>query len=234
MTNSKLTRQHILDHYEISPDKISVIYNGVDMMRFHPGIGINKKYSVRKALKILPDDITVLFVSNNFKLKQLFLILQAMAFLKDNSFKLVAVGSDNPDAYKRWAEKNGLGNQVFFPGMQNAIENYYAEADIFVLPTLYDAFANVCLEAMACGIPVITTETNGAAELISHGVHGYVLKRSDPRELAGYLVRLKSSSDRIRMGHEASKKASAFTLDNHLSELLNLYDRVRFQKTRQP
>jgi UDP-glucose:(heptosyl)LPS alpha-1,3-glucosyltransferase len=99
-----------------------------------------------------------------------------------------------------------------------------------VLPTLYDAFANVCLEAMASGLPVLTTETNGAAELICDGLQGYVLKTSDAHELANRLIQIRPVSERCRMGMEAAQTASAFTLDKHLSELLRLYDRIRFKK----
>lgn len=231
MTNSQLMRRHILDYYPVNPDKITVIYNGVDIKRFHPGVGKNLRQPVRKALKILPEEIALLFISNNFKLKQLFLVLQAMVFLQDSAFKLMVIGADDPLPYQKWAEKNGLKDRVLFVGSQKKVENFYAASDIFVLPTLYDAFANVCLEAMACGLPVLTTETNGAAELICDGIQGFVLKNSDARQLARYLVFLKSTQERNRMGRQAAKKASTFTLDKHLSELLSLYDRIRFQKT---
>jgi UDP-glucose:(heptosyl)LPS alpha-1,3-glucosyltransferase len=231
MTNSKLIRQNILDHYKIHPDKINVIYNGVDTDRFYPGIKKSFRDPVRASLNILPQEIAMLFISNDFKLKQLFLILQAMLILKDVSYKLIVIGSGNAVPYRRWAEKHGLENHVLFLGPQKKIEKYYAASDIFVLPTLYDAFANVCLEAMASGIPVLTTDTNGAAELICDGIQGYVLKTSDARELAGRLVQIRSVSERTRMGLEAARTASVYTLDKHLSELLSLYDRIYFKKT---
>ncbi|MFO8084068.1 MAG: glycosyltransferase family 4 protein [Desulfobacterales bacterium] len=232
MTNSRLVRRNILDHYNINPNKITVIYNGVDTSRFHPKVKIDLRESARMTFGFLPEEIVLLFISNNFKLKQLSLVLKAMAILKDSSFKLIAIGSDNPKPYQRWAAKNGLSKQVFFPGAQKKVENYYAASDIFVLPTLYDAFANVCLEAMACGLPVLTTGSNGAAELVSDGIHGYVLKSSEAEELAGHLVHLKSAPERNRMGRQAAKKASAYTLDKHLSALLNLYDRIYSTKSR--
>lgn len=231
MTNSKLIRQNILDHYKINPDKIYVIYNGVDTIRFNPGNKKTFRDPVRASLNILPEEIVLLFISNDFKLKQLDLILRAMVILKDFFFKLIVIGSGNPVPYQQWAERHGLKNQLLFLGPQKMIEKYYAASDIFVLPTLYDAFANVCLEAMASGLPVLTTNTNGAAELISDGIQGYVLKTSDAHELADRLVKIRSVSERTRMGMEAAHTASAFTLENHLSELLILYDRIRFKKS---
>jgi len=67
---------------------------------------------------------------------------------------------------------------VEFVGEVSNVETYYRMADIFVLPTRYDPFANVCLEALACGTPVITTENNGASELITESVDGYVIRGS--------------------------------------------------------
>jgi glycosyltransferase involved in cell wall biosynthesis len=77
---------------------------------------------------------------------------------------------------------------------------------------------------------VLTTNTNGAAELICNGMQGYVLKTSDAHELANRLAQSRPVSERNRMGMKAAQTASAFTLDKHLSELLSLYDRIRFKK----
>ncbi len=232
MTNSELVRRQIIGHYTIVPDKIAVIYNGVDTSRFNPDVRTLSGRSVRKAFGFNTEDIVLLFAANDFKLKRLSLILEAMADVNDPSFKLIAVGSGNPKPYQGWARKNGLAAQVFFPGVQKKIEKFYAASDIFVLPTLYDAFANVCLEAMACGLPVVTTDTNGAAELVSDGISGYVMKNPDVRQLADRLVRLKSAPERNRMGRQAAGTASAFTWDRHLQELTGLYEHVYAQKKR--
>ena len=172
----------------------------------------------------------VLFVSNDFKLKRLDLVLRALAFLGDSSFKLLVAGSDDPSPYMKWVRKNGFGDCVAFLGPRKKIEELYAAADVFVLPTLYDAFANVCLEAMACGLPVLTSENNGAAELVENGNQGYVLQTSNPAELAGRLDFLKQASEREPMGERAARTASGFSREKHLSEVLNLYERVRSSK----
>ena len=110
------------------------------------------------------------------------------------------------------------------------MEKYCAAGDVFVLPTAYDAFANVCLEAMACGLPVITTAANGAAELIRDGENGYVLKGQHSDELTDRLASLESPSERIAMGKAGASEAMTYTMEKHISELFQLYERVRDEK----
>jgi UDP-glucose:(heptosyl)LPS alpha-1,3-glucosyltransferase len=147
--------------------------------------------------------------------------------LKNNKIRLFVIGTDNHTTYQRWVVKNGLTDQVLFLGPKRNIEKYYAASDIFVLPTLYDAFANVCLEAMACGLPVITTDSNGAADLILDRKNGYILKTQRADELAARIKALESESDRVKMGTAAAAEAAIFTMEKHLSEVLKLYGRVR-------
>ena len=234
MANSKLVCRQIVEHYSPPPEKLAVIYNGIDTDRFNPGVKNVFRVPQRKALGLRSDQTAVLFVSNDFKLKRLDLVLRALALLGDSSFRLLIAGSDDPSPYRKWIGKNGLGNSVAFLGPRKKIEELYAAADVFVLPTLYDAFANVCLEAMACALPVLTSENNGAAELVENGSQGYVLETSDPGELAGRLDFLKQSSEREPMGQRAARTASAFSREKHLSEVLNLYERVRSSKHVRP
>ncbi|MCK5508671.1 MAG: glycosyltransferase family 4 protein, partial [Desulfobacterales bacterium] len=128
--------------------------------------------------------------------------------------------------YQRWAINSGIADQVLFLGPKRNIEKYYAASDIFVLPTLYDAFANVCLEAMACGLPVITTDFNGVADLILDSENGYIIKTQKADELAARIKALEDESDRVRMGAAAAAEAASFTMEKHMSEVLKLYDRV--------
>jgi UDP-glucose:(heptosyl)LPS alpha-1,3-glucosyltransferase len=150
-----------------------------------------------------------------------------MALLKNDRIRLFVIGADNYRTYRRWANTNSLGDQVLFLGSKRNIEKYYAGSDIFVLPTLYDAFANVCLEAMACGLPVITTDSNGAADLILDRENGYILKTQKADELSAIIKALEPLSERSRMGDNAAAKAACFTMEKHLSEVLKLYEIIR-------
>jgi UDP-glucose:(heptosyl)LPS alpha-1,3-glucosyltransferase len=229
MTNSKLVKQQIIEHYRVDPAKITVIYNGVDMTRFHPGMKIKNAENLRLQYGIKDVELALLFIANDFKLKKLKTVLEAMALLKRQTIRLLVVGNDEAKAYRQWAAKRGMEQQVLFLGSQENIEMFYRAADVFVLPTLYDAFANVCLEAMACGLPVITTQSNGAAELITNGVEGYVLERNDPRELAEKIAILEPDVERSRMGQKAAQKAGRFSWNQHLYQVLRLYELIANQ-----
>jgi len=227
MTNSELVKRNIIEHYRVDPEKIVVIYNGVDTSRFNTKVKEKFRSSLRDKYGIKKDEIVLLFVSNNFKLKRLNLVLEAMAFLKNNKIRLFVIGADNHRTYQRWANNNSLGEQILFLGLKSNIEKYYAGSDIFVLPTLYDAFANVCLEAMACGLPVITTDSNGAADLISDNENGYILKTQKADELTAKIKALEPLSNRTRIGDNAAAKAACFTMEKHVTKVLKLYERVR-------
>jgi len=226
MTNSELVKKNIIEHYKVDPENIVVIYNGVDTSRFNTRVKEKFRSSLREKYGVKKEELVLIFVSNNFKLKRLDLVLEAMASLKNNKIRLFVIGADNHRTYQRWANNNSLGKQVLFFGLKSNIEKYYAGSDIFVLPTLYDAFANVCLEAMACGLPIITTNFNGAADLISDNKNGYILKTQKADELAARIKALEPLSNRTRMGDNAAAKAAYFTMEKHVTKVLELYERV--------
>lgn len=224
MANSEMVKNQITAHYRINPEKITVIYNGVDTSRFHPALKGKYRSDVRKKYGIKKNERVLLFIANDFKLKQLDSVLDAIAMLKNPEIKLMVIGNDDPKSYLKRASENNIDRQVLFLGPQKKIEIYYAAGDIFVLPTLYDAFANVCLEAMACGLPVITTRLNGAADVIDDGKNGFILKTRQPEELAQRIGFLESFSEIAGMGENAAARAKTFTMERHLSEVLNLYN----------
>jgi UDP-glucose:(heptosyl)LPS alpha-1,3-glucosyltransferase len=230
MTNSELMKRHIMKHYKVPFQKIVVIYNAVNTSQFHPGVKEEYGASIRNKYHIKQDDLVLLFISNNFKLKRLQTILNSLTLLNKREIKLLVVGNDSERPYKKWIAKKALDKQVLFLGPKKRVEKYYAASDIFVLPTLYDAFANVCLEAMACGLPVITTRNNGASELIDDKQHGYILETQEPGELAGKIRALEFRIERSRMGENAAKKAKGFTVERHMSQVLTLYERINCQK----
>ena len=226
MTNSEMVKKQVIDHYGVNPDKIIVIYNGVDTSKFN--IHTKEKYraSIRHNYGIDNNKSVIIFVSNDFKLKRLQTILEAMTLLDEN-YMLMVIGNGKKKNYLRWVTQNGLKNRVLLLGPKKNMEKYYAAADLFVLPTTYDAFANVCLEAMACGLPVITTKTNGFAEVIDEGETGFIVESRNPGELAGKIKALEPESERIRIEKLSSARARDFTTEKHIAQVLSLYENVR-------
>jgi len=151
-------------------------------VRFHPR---NKSYreKIRSYYGLSSKDVLLLFVSHNFRMKGLRYLIKALSLVREkkSNVKLVVVGRDRAEPYRRVAKKFGCEENVFFAGGVRDLERYYAGADILVHPTFYDPCSLVVLEALASGLPVITTSRNGAGGIIKDGLEGYVL--DDPRDV---------------------------------------------------
>lgn len=226
VTNSQMVKNLVRRYYDFPGERIHVVHNGVDLNTFAPG-DEQGRIAWRRQWQIAPDTSVVLFVGNDWLRKGLgFLLRGARPMLQNNQFALVVAGRGDVDKWRSLAQKLGIGERVMFVGASSRVVEWYRAADILVLPTRYDPFANVTLEAMACGLPVITTADNGAAELISHGQSGYVLStRSeqgdyDIGELESYLAALLSPDARAKMGKLARAVASQYTLQRNAEATL--------------
>ena len=229
IANSKLCKQQILNGYGVPEERVAVIYNGVDLNRFYPGIKSRYRTEVRKQLGVSDDTRVMLFVSRNYKRKGLQQLIESIALLgeKKQFLKLIVVGRGTPRPYVRLAGRLGVSDQLIFAGEEPMVERYYAASDFLILPTLYDPFSNVCLEALACGLPVITTRSNGASELIRDGVNGFVLEDANrPEEMAKKISRLMREGICETMGEQAAATARPCTLEENLQQTLALYDKV--------
>jgi UDP-glucose:(heptosyl)LPS alpha-1,3-glucosyltransferase len=195
---SEMVKKDIVDYYGIPEDDVEVIYNGVDIEHFHPR---NRQYreEVRNRYGLSLQDIVLIFVSHNFRLKGLRYLIQALSLIKkkNGNVKLLVVGRDNIRPYRRLAKKMGCGDDVFFTGAVRDLERYYPSADILVHPTFYDACSLVVLEALASGVPVITTKNNGAGGILSNGKEGFVLE--DPREVGTLTERILYLADPVKL-----------------------------------
>ncbi len=226
IANSCLVKSQICQHYQIDPERIQVIYNSVDLSRFHPGVQQKARQTRQELLGIPEHELVLLFVANDFRRKNLNLVLKALAALGHPGVRLWVAGSDESGPYAQTAAALGLRSQVAFLGGQKEMEIVYGAADALVLPSRYDAFANVCLEAMACGLPVITSQNNGAAELIKAGENGFVLSAADPEELAAWIRELLTPDRRRQMGENGAQLAREFGPERHLSSILSLYQKM--------
>jgi len=205
---SEMVHRDISDYYGIPEDRIVTIYNGVDIERFHPR---NKRYreEIRSQYGLNSGDLLLLFVSHNFRLRGLQYLIQALGLIKRKreNVKLLVVGRDRTEPYRRLARKFGCVNDIFFAGGIIDIERYYASADILVNLTFYDACSLVVLEALASGLPVITTLYAGIGEIISEGQGGsFVL--GDPRniQLLAEKILFFSQPDTLKEASRAARR----------------------------
>lgn len=234
VTNSQMCRQQILKLYSLPPERVEVIYNGVDTVRFSPQIKEKWRDHIRGIHGLRLSDTVILFASNNFARKGLDTVITALAELGRQRcpYSLIVAGAGKPARYLSRAQAQGLDSQVIFAGPAPAIEAYYGAADIFVLPTLYDPFANVCLEALACGLPVITSKYNGVAEIL--GEAGLVMDNpQDSWDLAKKLLYLAEPKIREKMGALARQLALGFSWEENVRQTEALFLRVVEEKKKE-
>lgn len=207
IANSNMVKRHAMAYGKIPAERIHVIHNGVDLDIFNPSARRLHRNTIRQALNFEDDQIVILFIAHNWKRKGLGTLLRALGAIigRIPRYQLVVAGRGRIGLFKRIIEETGLDNHVHFVGRVDAPERYYAGADLMVLPTMYDPCAGVTLEAMACGLPVITTASNGASELMDDQC-GYVLEDySDSQTLSRFLSQLADDQVRLEMGKHAAE-----------------------------
>jgi len=175
-TNSHLVKREILSHYNVAEEKISVIHNGVEWAAWQTSFDRWPTNSSKERYEFL-------FVGHNFKRKGLDRLLQGLAQLKGTDFHLSVVGEDKErDRYEHLAQTLGLN--VTFHGSQNEVCPFYQKADCLVIPSLYDPFANVTIEALAMGLFVISSKTNGGSEILTSQNGTLIEDLSSPEAMA--------------------------------------------------
>ena len=235
ISNSNLCKDHAIQYYGVDPSLIRVIRNGVDFNRFNPHVRLSYRNKLRKFYDIDESDVVILFVAMNFRRKGLIPLLKAIGILSNTDrVKLLVVGKGKTGYFRRLALKLGIDKNVVFAGPTSQLEQYYGGADFFVLPTYYDPFANVCLEALACGLPVVTTRVNGASELIEDEKNGFVIADPDDvKGLAEAIIKLIDPRLRNSMAENAFESVKHLTIEEHARKVCRVYEEILREKRAQ-
>jgi UDP-glucose:(heptosyl)LPS alpha-1,3-glucosyltransferase len=214
---SQMVKDDILKHYQCSQENIRVVYNGVDLKRFHPK---NKnRESIRRELGIVENAVLILFVGSGFERKGLKYLLQATQYLSSKDWKLVIMGKGKWDQYLLFAPEK-MRSQIMHKEPVPEIEKYYSAADIFILPSIYEPFGNANLEALATGLPVITTRHCGAADIIDHKLNGLIVENpGSPKEIADNINTLFDPISRQQISRNARALAEKFSLKKNIQEM---------------
>ncbi len=216
VANSKMVKDHIIKHYAVPGERIAVIYNGVDLLRFTPENKERWKEEVRESLSVPKDAKLLLFVGSGFKRKGLKTLIESIPFMRRSDTRVLVIGKGDSSAYRSLAEQHNAGDRIIFLEPRKDIERLYAAADLFVLPTLYDPFSNATLEAMAAGVPVVTSGNNGVAELVEDGREGFII--NDPLDTKGLAEKAALCLDNTAsMGAKAREKAEGFSIERAAS-----------------
>ena len=140
-------------------------------------------------------------------------------------------GDPDPAPFERLARRLGIADRVRFLGYCTDMRNCYFAADFFVHPTFYDPCSHVVLEAMACGLPVITSRHNGASELMSPPREGYVLDDPhDHEELARLLAAMLDPARRAACGQAARRATAQWTFEHHYRQMLAVFAEAAARK----
>ncbi len=229
---STLTQDYLLREYSLDKEKIRVMHPGVHAERFDLSNREKVRSETRSRFGFLEDDIVVFFASMNFELKRLDLVIEGISMANAKSagssrLKLLVAGRGNEKKYSAIAGSMGVESDIKFAGVVSDMEKYFAASDIFAVPSDFDTFGMVVLEAMASGLPVIISPTMGARDIVTEGVTGFVLPANlSSRNIAAALEKLQSSDTRAKMAAECIKTAGGMSWDGLASGIAGEYERA--------
>lgn len=200
-------KERVLDTIDCGAQDIEVIPNFIDTERFRPGCCPDKR-----AQLAAPDEKIVVHVSNFREVKRPLDVVSAFAIAaRETKARLVMIG-DGPElgACKELARELGIFERCTFPGTYDAIWELLPQADVFFLPSDYESFGLSALEAMACGVPVVASNTGGLPEVVEDGVSGFLHTPGNVDAMAASIRKLLSDDETAKkMGAAARERASS-------------------------
>jgi len=225
---SQRIAEELKRHHGVPADRIRIIPNGVDTERFRldPAVrpAVRREFGLDEATRLM------LFVGHEFRRKGLIHVIRALPRLPDVA--LLVVGSDDPGLYRETARQLGVADRVIFAGERRDLPALYVAADVFVLPTAYEAFGLVGLEAMASGIPVLATAVGGIEDYLVDGENGYFI-RPDSDDIAAAAQRLFDDDERRRaMAVEARRTAERLSWSKIAERYVDLATEIATRRAR--
>jgi UDP-glucose:(heptosyl)LPS alpha-1,3-glucosyltransferase len=219
--NSEMVRSEIAARFGTAAEKLVLIRNAVDGSTFHTGLGSEMGAAVREQLAIPQAARVAVHVGSGFERKGVGTLLRAVAAAGTKPWAIVVGRDKRMEGYRALAARLGVAERVRFIGAASDVRPYLAAADVFVLASLYDPQPNAVLEAMACGLPVVTTTKCGAAELLRPGESGSVRDALDVRGIAADIDAVTPA-----MGLAARAAVEPYTGPRMAAEYLALYERL--------
>lgn len=221
--NAQMVKQEIIERFGVASDKIHVIYNAINTTQFVP-VNEAERRLLRQKLSLPLDASVLVYVGSGFERKGL---ANAIRAISGTNRYLVVVGKDKAEKqYRSLANESGCSDRVIFAGMQPDTRPWYQAADGLLLPTLYDPFPNVILEAMACGLPVITSTTCGGSEFIRAGENGYVCDALDTVALRDAIMALPDKATGSSMAIYARERVMDSSPQRLSQQLISLYQQI--------
>ena len=223
---SNFVRDDLIREFGLAPERTATIYNGVDLERFRLAADPSERAAIRQKFVVPATARVAAFVGNGFARKGLGFLIEAWPLVAGGAFLLVAGADRQTDKFARRARALNVGARVVFTGPQPNVEAIFHAADVFAMPSLFEPFGNVVMEAMACGLPAMTSAFSGVAELLPLSMRG--LRVENPDDVGEVALRLGALFDApASFGREARATAEKFTWTRYANELNALIESVR-------
>jgi D-inositol-3-phosphate glycosyltransferase len=248
--STKVEQQQLTHYYRANASLIRVVPPGVDTSLFHP---IEQSYA-KSVIGIPQSHRMILFAGRIEPLKGIDTLFRAMALLRHrmgqsqtadapnlsyDNLCVSVIGGDpsergmleNDEMARLYALRDelGLSDLIAFLGArdQDTLQYYYSAADLLVMPSHYESFGMVALEAMACGTPVVVSDVGGLSQLVKHNQTGLRVRVNDPAAVADAILRLLSNEVlRRRMGHRAACYAEDYSWTKIVDKLIGVYEEI--------
>lgn len=222
---SRMVQTEIHERFGLPRERLPIVYNAIDPGVFNPGLAIHRQ-DIRSRCGIAPDACVFLLVGSEYSRKGVGRALEALASVPEPAHLLVVGRDRHPARYVALARRLGVTQRVTFAGPQTDPRPFYGAADAFVLPSLYDALSNAVLEALACGLPVVTSDRCGAGELVKAHDAGVVCGARDIGALAAAMTTLLSAPARSRASGNALAAVAELTPAAMAARLVSLYEEL--------
>ena len=226
---SERVRTQLKEHYQVPDERIVTIPNGINLSRFDPAKA-KSRAEVRRRFGVPEDVPLLLFVGSQYRLKGLEFVIRALAEMQTKAVLLVVGGNPAPP-FKRLAKELDVSERVIFAGARSDLPEIYPAADAFVLPTLYETFALVCIEAMASGLPVLASPVGGIEDYLRDGENGFYIQR-DPKDIAVKLDRvLNDPTLHARIREAGLATARNYSWEKIARQYLQLFEELMAERT---
>ncbi|MCD6568268.1 MAG: glycosyltransferase family 4 protein [Dehalococcoidia bacterium] len=225
---SQSMKREFIRHYGDAAESIIVIPNGVDLKMFNPANRPLYRDRIRQRHGISRSDLVLMIAGGDWERKGVSYTIEALSLLPRPDVKLLIVGSGDEKLYGQLAELKQVRERIIFVSHTSVLWEYYAASDVFVFPTIYEPFGLVIVEAMASGLPVITSGIAGAADVIIDGVNGLLLREpSDVNDLATKIESLLLNAElRKTMGEHAREAVENLSWDWVAQKTIGVYNRI--------
>jgi UDP-glucose:(heptosyl)LPS alpha-1,3-glucosyltransferase len=234
---SQRVADDFVKYHGVDRETIRIVQNGVDCDKYSPKNRSLHRAAMRQELGLASDTLLLMMVAHNFRLKGLNSAVRVLATMRDRGSRvhLAVLGGGSPWRYRRLARSLGVGNEVTFLGSRPDSIPALAAADVLIHPTHYDACSLVVLEALASGLPVVSTRSTGVDELMTDGVEGFLV--SDPSETEAMVDRAGRLLDpglREEMGRAARRLALKHPFSHNCDAIEAVYIEAAARRRRRP